>query len=45
MEKRYEGKVRVHPVENCYEGIHIDSTFTMLGYNKKVGKNLVMVNS
>ena len=44
MEERYEGKVRVHPIENSYNGIHVDTTFTILGYNKKVGKNLVMVD-
>lgn len=44
MEIRYERKVRVHPIENCYSGVHVDTTFAILGYNKKVGKNLVIVD-
>jgi hypothetical protein len=44
MESRYEGKVRVHPVVDVYNDIHIDTTFTVIGYNKKIEKYLVIVN-
>ena len=44
MEERYEKKVRVHPVVGVYEGIHIDTTFSIVGYNKKVEKFIVVVN-
>ena len=42
MRERYEGKVRVHPVITDYIGSHIDTSFTTLGPNKKLGKNLVL---
>jgi len=44
MEKRYNGKVRVHPVRDVYDGYHIDSTFVALGYNKLIGKNILLAN-
>lgn len=44
MESRYKGKVRVHPVVDVYSGVHIDTTFTVIGYNKKIGKFLVVAN-
>jgi hypothetical protein len=44
LEERYGGKVRLHPVKDVYPGVHIDTTFSALGYNKFVGKYLVLVN-
>lgn len=44
MEKRYDHKVRVHPIVDVYEGIHVDTTFTILGYNRKIKKNIVLIN-
>ena len=41
---RYGPKVRVHPVIDVYRDFHIDTTFTVLGYNKKVGKYLVIAD-
>jgi len=41
---KYGGKVRVHPIINVYDGIHVDTTFTILGFNKKLQKYLVLVN-
>lgn len=42
MLDRYGAKVRVHPVINVYKDFHIDTTFTVLGFNKKLGKYLVI---
>ena len=38
MENKYQGKVRVHPIANFYEGIHVDTSISIIGYNKKVKK-------
>ena len=43
MDQKYEGKVRVHPVTNVYTGVHIDTTISVAGWNKKLGKYLVFV--
>lgn len=43
MEERYNGKVRVHPLDNFYKGIHIDSCVSVVGYNKKVKKYIAVV--
>lgn len=42
MHDRYGPKIRVHPILDVYRGYHIDTTFTVLGFNKKVNKNLVL---
>ncbi len=44
MEERYGGKVRVHPMIDTYDGFHIDTTMMTIGYNKLLGKNLVIYN-
>ncbi len=44
MFDRYGPKVRVHPIIDVYRGYHIDTTFTVLGYNKKVNKHLVIAD-
>jgi hypothetical protein len=36
LEKRYSGKVRVHPMINVYDGVHVDTTFSAIGFNKKL---------
>ena len=43
IEGKYNGLVRVHPA-TLYNGFHIDSTFTVLGFNKKIQKMLVLAN-
>lgn len=43
MEKQYNGRVRVHPTY-LYDGSHIDTTCTVFGYNKKIGKNIALIN-
>ena len=45
MEKTYNNKVRVHPIRNVYKGVHIDTTFTIIGYNEKVKKFIVVADS
>lgn len=45
MEDRYKGKVRVHAVKDVYDGIHLDTTFCPLGFNKNVQKYIVLVNT
>jgi len=42
MSARYGSKVRVHPIINVYKDFHIDTTFTVMGFNKKLGKYLVL---
>jgi hypothetical protein len=44
LKKRYGNKVRVHPLIDMYQGLHLDVTFMPLGFNKVLGKNLVVVN-
>ncbi len=46
MQKRYKGAVRVHLldiVEN-YDNFHIDTTFSFVGWNKKIQKFIAIVN-
>jgi len=45
MQKRYGNKVRVHPLENIYNGLHLDVTLMPLGYNKVLKKDVVLVNN
>lgn len=45
FKKKYNGKVRIHPIRKVYNGVHIDTTFTILGFNKKLGKNLVIADA
>lgn len=44
MEEKYEKKVRVHPIVDSYDGVHVDTTFCVIGYNKKLEKYLCLVN-
>ena len=44
MDVWYNGLVRVHPCRNLYNGFHIDTTLCMLGFVKKIGKYVVLVN-
>jgi len=44
MQKRYGNKIRIHPLVNLYDGFHLDVTFMPMGFNKILGKNLVLVN-
>ncbi|TXI93186.1 MAG: hypothetical protein E6Q33_04425 [Neisseriales bacterium] len=44
LEQKYQNRVRVHPVCDVYEGVHVDTTICVVGYNKKLEKNLVVVN-
>ena len=44
MKQRYGNKVRVHPMTNMYNGLHVDVTLMPMGFNKVLGKNLVLVN-
>lgn len=43
LEKRYNGKVRVHPMIDVYDGVHVDTTFSAIGFNKKLGKYIATV--
>lgn len=43
MDQKYDEKVRVHPLINVYDGVHIDTTISVAGWNKKLGKYLVFV--
>lgn len=43
IDKRYNNKVRVHPIY-VYDGVHIDTTLTVLGFNKKINKYIVLAN-
>ena len=43
MDKKYDGKVRVHPLDNFYEGLHIDTSLAIIGYNKKINKYIAIV--
>ena len=45
IQKRYNNKVRVHPLVNLYNGFHLDVTFMPMGYNKVLKKNVVLLNS
>lgn len=42
MEKKYTGKVRVHPLPKFYEGVHVDTCISIIGYNKKVKKYIAI---
>ena len=44
MLKRYNGIVRVHPAASLYGGVHIDTTLTLLGFNRKLQKYVVVAN-
>lgn len=44
FKRRYGNKVRIHPMMNSYSGFHVDVTVMPIGYNKKLGKNLVVVS-
>lgn len=44
MEKKYDHKVRVHPFPDTYLSIHIDCTISVVGYNKKLDKNIIVVD-
>jgi len=44
FEERYGGKVRIHPVRNVYDGIHIDTTLNPIGFNKQINKFVCIVN-
>ena len=43
MQQKYDGKVRVHPCFNMYEGVHIDTTICVIGFNKKLNKYLAFI--
>ena len=45
LEEKYDKKVRVHPMADMYEEIHVDTTISVVGYNKKLDKNLVVVDA
>lgn len=45
LEDKYDKKVRVHPMADMYEEIHVDTTISVVGYNKKLDKNLVVVDA
>lgn len=45
FQKRYGNKVRIHPLIDMYQGLHLDVTFMPLGFNKVLQKNLVVVNN
>ena len=42
MENKYEGKVRVHSITNFYEGTHVDTSISIIGYNKRVKKYIAI---
>ena len=44
MQEKYDGKVRVHPVVNVYNGVHIDTTICVVGFNKNLNKFLAFVD-
>lgn len=44
LEEKYDKKVRLHPMINMYEEIHVDTNISVVGYNKKLDKNLVVVD-
>lgn len=46
MQKRYQNKVRVHllDIPENYDNIHLDTTFSIIGWNKKIQKYIVVVN-
>ncbi|CDW77532.1 UNKNOWN [Stylonychia lemnae] len=44
MLQRYNGLVRVHPTR-VYQGFHIDTTFTTIGYSKILKKYILLANS
>jgi len=45
MNEKYDGKVRVHPIIDVYHGVHIDTSIVLLGFNKKIGKYLALVDT
>lgn len=45
MQKRYGNKIRIHPIIDVYQGLHLDVTFMPFGYNKVLGKNVVVINN
>jgi glycine amidinotransferase len=45
FEEKYGKRVRVFPMENVYNGFHVDVTLMPMGFNKVLGKYLVVVNS
>lgn len=46
MQKRYKGVVRVHLFDfpENYDNFHIDTTFSFVGWNKKIQKFIAIVN-
>ena len=46
IQDRYGGTVRVHlmDIPDNYDNFHVDTTISIIGWNKKVGKNIVVVN-
>lgn len=43
IDSKFEAKVRVHHMPNMYNGTHIDSTLSLIGYNKKVNKLVAVI--
>lgn len=46
MQKRYKEVVRVHllDITENYSNFHLDSTFSFVGWNKKIQKFIAIVN-
>lgn len=45
IEEKYDNKVRIHATRDIYKGIHIDTTITLIGWNEKLQKYLVLVDA
>ena len=43
IQEKYDGKVRVHPAHDLYDGVHVDTTICVVGFNKKLNKYLAFV--
>lgn len=44
LEKRYNNKVRVHPIVDVNKSVHVDTTISVIGYNEKLGKYVAAYN-